>query len=143
MPRSLSLPTARSRPNAASKVRLFALALLGLTSLTSEPVVSTAFADGMRCGTKLVSDGDTLYEVHSRCGDPKFSVRRMEQRTVRHWVGGPCAPGAARCGGFVERTIEVQIDEWTYDFGSTQFVRYLTFEQGVLVKVDTGSYGND
>ena len=43
----------------------------------------------------------------------------------------------------VERIVEVQIDEWTYDFGSTQFVRYVTFEDGRLLRIDTGHYGSD
>jgi hypothetical protein len=33
------------------------------------------------------------------------------------------------------------IDEWIYDFGPETFVRYLTFVDGRLFRVDTGSYG--
>jgi hypothetical protein len=102
---------------------------------------SQAQADGMRCGTKLVSDGDTLHKVRSTCGAPTTELRRVEHRTVRRWVAGPCAPGQTQCGHMVEHTIEVVIDEWTYDRGPHDFVRHLTFEQGKLQSIVTGSYG--
>ena len=101
-----------------------------------------AAADGMRCGNKLVSDGDTTYDVHSRCGEPQGKTKRVELRTVRAWVGAPCVSGDARCGRAVERTVEVQIEEWIYDFGPTKFIHYVTFEDGRLLRVVTGGYGN-
>ena len=101
-----------------------------------------AAADGMRCGTKLVSDGDSTYEVQSRCGEPQGKTKRIELRTVRVWVGAPCVTADARCGRAIERTVEVQIEEWTYDFGPTKFIHYATFEDGRLLRVVTGDYGN-
>jgi len=35
------------------------------------------------------------------------------------------------------------VDEWTYDFGPQRFVHYLTFLDGKLARVETGSYGSD
>ncbi len=118
------------------------LRVLALTTCVMG-VAPDAYADGMRCGSKLVSDGDSLYTVKSRCGEPNMATRRMEVRTIRRWVAGPCAPnaGATECGRFVEHSVEVQVDEWVYDFGPHNFVRYLTFEQGTLLRVVTGSYG--
>ena len=105
--------------------------------------VSIAHADGMRCGTKLVSDGDSTFEVRSTCGDPHAVDRRTEYRTVRDWIATPCAQvnGRMHCGFVMERTVEVTLDQWTYDFGPHQFVRYLVFEQGRLLRVETGGYG--
>lgn len=40
---------------------------------------------------------------------------------------------------FVEEFVE--IEEWTYNLGSTRFIRYLIFENGVLVDIITGDYG--
>lgn len=45
-----------------------------------------------------------------------------EFRTVRVWGSGRA----------LEQTVEVAIDEWTYDFGPHRFVQHLTFEQGKL-----------
>ena len=106
--------------------------------------VSSAHADGMRCGTKLVSDGDSTFEVRRTCGDPDAADRRTEYRTVRDWIATPCVQvnGHMRCGFVVERTVEVTLDQWIYDFGPHQFVRYLVFEQGRLLRVETGGYGS-
>jgi hypothetical protein len=114
---------------------LVALSLLTLGAPSAE-------ADAIRCGRKLVSDGDTLYEVRARCGDPDQQIHRVELRTVRQWVGGPCIGNDPRqCGRYLERTIEVTIDELTYDFGPHQFINYLTFEQGRLISIVSGQRG--
>jgi hypothetical protein len=51
-------------------------------------------------------------------------------------------PTASRCTAFVEDTIQVPLDEWTYDFGPDRLVQYLTFEQGLLVRISSGGYGH-
>jgi Protein of unknown function (DUF2845) len=38
-------------------------------------------------------------------------------------------------------SVTVTVELWTYDFGPSSFVRHLTFEDGTLLRVDTGSYG--
>jgi hypothetical protein len=93
--------------------------------------VASGSTDSLRCGNKLVVSGDTLYDVKMRCGEPAFATRRTELRSVSGW-----GPGAG-----ATRTIEVVIDEWTYDFGPQKFVQYLTFEQGRLVYVVAGHRG--
>jgi len=115
------------------------LAALAVTALASAP----ALADGMHCGERLVMNGDTLYQVRSTCGDPDDARHRIEYRTVRVHVPGPCVDenGRRRCGTETEQTVEVVIDEWVYDFGKNRFVEYLCFEQGKLVRVSEGSYG--
>lgn len=135
MRRAISMFCSRAAPPAST---IGALALFVACAFTP---TSLAHADGMRCGTKLVSDGDTLYDVLSRCGEPKFRLHRVELRTVRSWVSTPCTAAGTQCGRMVERTVEVQIDEWTYDFGPTQFIRYVTFEDGRLLRVESGAYG--
>ena len=40
-------------------------------------------------------------------------------------------------GGSAGAAVEV----WTYNFGSRTFVRYLEFENGTLVRIETGGYG--
>jgi hypothetical protein len=41
-----------------------------------------------------------------------------------------------------EREVEILVDEWTYDFGSDRFVRYVAFENARVVGVTTGAYGS-
>jgi hypothetical protein len=104
--------------------------------------VPEAAADTVRCGRQLAVEGNTLYEVRSRCGEPDNQIHRVELRTERNWVQGSCdSKEQQQCGRMVERTVEVVIDEWTYDFGPTQFIQYLIFEQGRLVQVIPGERG--
>lgn len=107
-------------------------------------VGQSARADGMQCGNNLVTTGDSLYQVRSVCGDPDAAFHRVEYRTVRQRVPTPCVNegGRVRCETIIEHTVEVHIDEWTYDFGKDRFIEYLTFEQGQLLRVNEGSYGH-
>ncbi len=116
--------------------------LVPALALSALPAGATA--DGMRCNGRLVSTGDTTFDVLSLCGQPDFQNRRVEYRTLRHFVQGPCVQrhGRVQCGYVAERTVEVVIDEWAYDLGSNRFIRYLTFEQGQLRDVKTGRYGS-
>lgn len=117
---------------------LLGAALFSSFSLFAAPVV----ADGMSCGSRLVSKGDSLYQVRSVCGEPDDAQRRVETRTERRRVRVPCRHGAGQCESTVEHTTDVVVDEWTYDFGRARFIRYLTFLDGRLATVNTGSYGS-
>lgn len=107
-------------------------------------VGTEAAADGMRCGTRLVSAGDSTYAVRSRCGDPQDATRRVETRTERRRVRVPCGRnGEAQCDRVQEVSADVVVDEWVYDFGPQRFVHYLTFVDNKLARVETGSYGSN
>ncbi|HET7544850.1 MAG TPA: DUF2845 domain-containing protein [Polyangiaceae bacterium] len=120
--------------------RISALAALAAIGLPTTP----ARADGMQCRDRLVSSGDTLYQVRATCGEPDDASHRIEYRTVRVRRPGACVEenGRRRCDTEVEQTIEVVIDEWVYDFGKNRFLEFLYFEQGKLVRVTEGSYGH-
>lgn len=123
---------APSGRHARSAVRaLGGVALVLALSLSGAIYAGAVSADTLRCGNKLVSTGDTLYDVRGRCGEPAHTTRRVEYRTVSGWGPGL---GAAR-------TVEIVIDEWTYDFGPRKFVQHLIFEQGRLVAVVAGHRG--
>ena len=121
-------------------MRNFRLAVLAGVALTLPS--NDAQADGMHCANRLVSTGDSLYQVRSVCGQPDDAQRRVELRTVQRRVRGSCG-GERRCERTEEYSVEVTVDEWTYDFGTRKFIRYLTFVDGRLAEVTTGSYGSD
>jgi hypothetical protein len=114
-----------------------ALALLVGTILGAH----SAHADSMRCGNQLVSDGDSLLAVESRCGPPAMRQHRTEVRSRRQPGGASCPAGSHNCGQVIEHE-EIAIDEWTYDFGPQQFMQLLHFEQGRLVSVVTLGRGS-
>ena len=111
---------------------------LGLGLLLA-PRAATVHAEvGMRCGSRLVGEGDSTYRVRQLCGAPVSATRRLEYRTIRVPIARhPSGHGFT----YGERTIEVVIDEWIYDFGPQKFVRRLTFEQDRLVYTVTDGYG--
>jgi hypothetical protein len=119
-------------------VRICAIALAG--AALSRP----AAADSMRCGDRLVSSGDSTYEVRSTCGEPDAAEQRIEYRTIRIRVPAPCHEehGCRRCDVEVERTVEVVVDAWTYDFGRNRFIEFVRFEDGRLIAVSEGGYGH-
>lgn len=116
-------------------------ALLGLAAIALSP---SARADSLSCNYRIVSSGDSRHEVRSVCGEPDDASQRVEYRTLRGRVVGPCTRDGkrVRCSQTQETVVEVVIDEWVYDFGRNRFIQYLTFEQGRLVSVRSGSYGH-
>jgi Protein of unknown function (DUF2845) len=100
-----------------------------------------ASANGMRCENKLVQAGNTQYEVRSLCGPPDDVQQRTESRRVQRAVQRPCPNGNGYCSTVIDDWVDVVIEEWTYDFGPSRFLQYLTFEGGKLVLVRSGPYG--
>ena len=135
------LDTSHAHPTVPARFRRPAQALgiaLGLLA-TSEG----ARADTLACDGRIVSTGDSRYEVKAVCGEPDDVSQRVEYRTIRGRVTGPCRRVESKivCSDTREQVFEVVIDEWIYDFGRNRFIEYLTFEQGKLVSIKTGGYG--
>jgi hypothetical protein len=130
----------RSPMNPIVRVVLLALAAGGVATLPAGP--AAAGATGFLCPSsgRLISVGQGAEEVRRRCREPDDIQRRVEFRTVREttgrrWVGGVYQDVT------VERTVEVPIEEWFFDFGSTRFTKVLRFESGRLVFVEEGAKG--
>jgi hypothetical protein len=98
-----------------------------------------------RCGTRLVSEGDSKYEVLHKCGDPDYVESWEEERIQKDY-------GLRREYDTENRRYtwnrepflvkeKVRIEEWTYNLGPTEFMRYLRFENGILTKISTGDKG--
>jgi hypothetical protein len=97
-----------------------------------------ARADGSRCPTgRLISEGDHMFEVRKKCGDPDFVSQRVDKRKVkvkvRRWVIDHEEEAS-------EQTVEVLVDEWT-DLGPRRFIRFVDFENARVTRVTTGAYG--
>ncbi|MDH4258793.1 MAG: DUF2845 domain-containing protein [Gammaproteobacteria bacterium] len=93
-----------------------------------------AGADSFRCGTRLVSDGDSTDKVAALCGPPT-DIRRHEilQRRVRWYRGRPFYSSL--------EPEPVPIEYWTYNLGPNKLMRRLKFEDGLLVDVETLTHG--
>jgi hypothetical protein len=111
--------------------RIFCLraALLGLSALAA---VNPAWA--FRCGTKLVSEGDTRAQVIAKCGDPVEIDRRSVLRRPTVWLHG-------RPYLLSQDLIEISLEAWIYNLGPNKLMRRVRFEDGVVVDIETLGYG--
>lgn len=93
-------------------------------------------ARAMHCQNRLVAVGDPMARVLALCGEPSSRVERVVQR-AQH-VHRRIARGVV-----VTDTISVSVTltELVYDFGPTRFMRELTFEDGILRRIETLGYG--
>jgi hypothetical protein len=79
-----------------------------------------------RCGSHRVLIGEHISEVLDRCGEPDFADERIVRRTHTR----------KSCGKIIEeRTVEVLVNDWVYDFGLNHYVRYLHFENNFLTSM--------
>ncbi|KAF0192809.1 MAG: hypothetical protein FD165_579 [Gammaproteobacteria bacterium] len=85
------------------------------------------------CG-KIVSKGDRRIELLRECGEPAS----VDERSREQMIGIRDEAGATLSQG---RKVEVRVEEWTYNFGPTRFLVFVTLENGVVVDVQTGDYG--
>lgn len=93
-----------------------------------------AAADSFRCGTRLVSDGDSMDKVAALCGPPTdIQHREVLQRPIRWYGGQPYY--------LSYEPVEIAIEYWTYNLGPNKLMRRLKFEDGLLVDVETLSHG--
>jgi hypothetical protein len=95
----------------------------------------------MRCGNRLVFIGDPAARVEDICGPPDDREEWEEGRGTTRWE-------------YFDRETERYIaprlefgpfhmERWTYDFGSNRFIRTLEFENGRLIRIETGDKGRD
>jgi hypothetical protein len=108
-----------------------------LTSLLSAPLSAHA----MRCGTSLVTEGDTQDEVLRNCGEPTQTSSRYITRGANYsdLRLGSSISGKPRGEYFFAE--EVLIEEWIFNFGPNKLMRKVIFENGIVVDVDTLKYG--
>lgn len=114
--------------------------LLGL--LVMAVLAAAGDADAFRCGSKLVKVGDSKGDILRRCGAPTWRDSWQEERIERVF-GAPYSLGGK---SWVTRVpvaavVTVTLEEWTYNLGSSQFMRILRFENNKLVNIETGDYG--
>ena len=109
-------------------LRLIPLCLAGLIFADS--------AWALRCGRSLVVEGDSQYQVYRRCGEPDLKENRVVYRELRWRGSGYDQPGLE-----TRQTQPVLIEQWTYDFGSNRFVEVVTFEDGRVISIQPGGYG--
>jgi hypothetical protein len=84
-------------------------------------------ADSMRCGSRIVKDGDTIEKVLEVCGEPAKQERTWIQRAPQYEFGSQYYS--------FRGTEDVPVDLWTYDFGRNKLMRRVRFVDGLVVSI--------
>jgi hypothetical protein len=111
------------------------IALLG--SLGVEP------AQAMRCGSRLISEGDPGDKVVNECGQPT-SVDSWEEERYDYFDRLPPANRYRefeRYGNAYRVRAFIRVEVWTYNYGPSRFLDYVRLENGIVRKVYSGGYG--
>jgi hypothetical protein len=104
-------------------------ALLPLLALA---LAAPAAADGsLDCSGGIVAVGDAKIDLLGKCGPPSLQEVVELDRTALQRYG---LPG----GG---RRVSATVERWTYNFGPTRFLQFVTLEAGRIVSIVRGSYG--
>ena len=92
----------------------------------------------MRCGSRLVSVGDGKDKVRTLCGEPTdVSLQGMIRRAPRYEYGF----GGNRYQYYGPEWVDVAVEVWTYNFGSSKLLRKLRFVGDELDDIQTDGYG--
>jgi hypothetical protein len=111
-------------------VRILLAAGMAALALAAAP----ARADAFRCGTRLVTDGDSTAKVVALCGEPTEVRRSSILRRPVVWLYG-------RPYHLSDDLVEVPVETWVYNLGPQKLMRQLRFEDGVLVEIRTLGHG--
>ena len=94
---------------------------------------AVAPADTLRCGNRLISEGDPIEKVLQYCGEPVERKRTWITRQPRFEYGGQEIP--------FEGTEDVPVDLWTYDFGANRLMRRIRLVAGKVESIETLQHG--
>lgn len=89
--------------------------------------------NALRCGNQIIDVGDPEIKVLQYCGKPTSVIHTTKEvfNSVK------LAPGVKQGSAAT-----IQVDIVTYNFGSTDFIYKLIFEDGVLTDIQTNQgYG--
>jgi hypothetical protein len=107
------------------------LLLLSAAVLAAAP----AWADTLRCGSRLVVEGDTAASVRKKCGEPVNIEKQNLMRGPYLWEDNRyryVAPGSP---------IEYTVEQWTFNFGPKRFMARVRLEAGIVKEVKMLGYG--
>jgi hypothetical protein len=90
-------------------------------------------AQALDCHGRLIVIGASPWEVKERCGEPTDTEDVTKYRLQETYDQLQQRP--------IQTLVPVQQTIWTYNFGPTRFVYYLTFQEGKLIDIRTGDYG--
>jgi len=112
--------------------------------------LTDAHATSLRCGVRLITEGDFKARVLAECGEPDH-VEVWEEERVYGFDRHPSLYGIfdnyehRRPDEGYGRPYRIKklviIEEWTYNHGRSRFMDHLRLENGIVVDITSGDYG--
>ena len=105
--------------------------------------VSCYALDSFRCGSEIVKNRDTTFEVRGKCGESDYreitvlEVKKSsrKKKTTRRTI-------TVRAGSDYT-AVSFGDEKWYYDCGPNRFIYILTFSGSKLNNVERGGYGTE
>lgn len=107
--------------------------------------VVPAFGSALKCGVRLITEGDTKSKVLAECGEPENIEVWEEERTFRYYPWSPYDRDPRDNGAYREPRYAreyVRVEEWTYNHGPYRFMDHVRFENGRVKEIISGDYGH-
>jgi hypothetical protein len=94
-------------------------------------LLMVAPAHAFRCGTRIITRGDSAEKILRFCGEPTSVQTRLSQRAF-----------VDRFGRVFPTLVEdIVIEEWTFNRGRHQLVRVVRLENGYVAGIKHLGYG--
>ena len=126
--------------------RLIIMPLMALLILAT----TNAQAVSLRCGVRLITEGDPKAKVLAECGEPDHVQVWEEERSYRYHYH-PSYYGIYDDYDVIDPEhaygqpyrvkVLVIIEEWTYNRGPGRFMNHLRLENGIVQHITSGDYG--
>jgi uncharacterized membrane protein len=107
-------------------------------------------AASLRCGVRIITEGDYKDRVLAECGTPDHVEVWEEERVYRFqyhpgyygiYDNYDYDPAVTEYGRPYRVKKLVIVEEWTYNHGPTRFLDHLRLENGIVKEIRSGDYG--
>ena len=95
----------------------------------------------LRCQNRLVSIGDIKAEVLDKCDHP--DKRDQWEEDHNSTISQIYDYKTERYIAPKRIEVPIRMERWTYNMGANKLIRYLYFQNGELIKIETGERGRE
>ena len=89
-------------------------------------------AHALRCGSRLIDEGDHVSKLLRYCGNPYLVQPRLTQVALGATIGHTILLG---------RYEDIVIEEWTYNFGPHKLMPIVRIGNGIVIDIRHIGYG--
>ncbi len=108
--------------------------------------LAAAPAHALRCGNKLVTEGDHKVKVSDLCGKPSYTdTRKIYRGGIPRGdvtVTDPRSQGQQELALHQRSVVEVDVEVWVYNFGSSKLMREIVFRDDRIVEINVLGRGH-